>query len=303
VSEIGMSLRVGINTLLLFCGLSGVVMAEPRPYVVNVQVAPPSKGDYFIDLLSLMLNASKAPDEVIEFHFGDKQLSQARWVMAVSQDKGNNVLWVMTNKLREDNLRAIRAPLLKGLMGYRALVIRKDDEARFKNINTLQDLLDLKVGQGMHWPDTDILRANQFQTVEAMETKNLYKMLVAKRFDFFPRSITELYLEEDFIRDQNLMVEPRLLLHYPTGLYFFVNKKNTELAGRLDKGWEIIQKNGEFEKFFLAAKRVQLALDILKHDHTVIELQNPFLSPETIKLLARQEFRGVNSIMKNNADF
>ena len=282
-----MSLRIGITCLLLFfCCSSTAVKAAPQPYIVSIQVAPPQGGDYFIDLLNLILNASKAPEEVIVFHFGDKQLSQARWIMAVTQDTGNNILWVMTNQLRENNLRAIRAPLLRGLMGYRALVIRKDDEEKFKHIKTLQDLLDLKAGQGMHWPDTDILRANQFQTVEAIEKKNLYKMLAANRFDFFPRSITELYLEEDFIRDQNLMVEPRLLLHYPAELYFFVNKKNTELADRLEKGWAIIQKNGEFEKFFLSAERVQLALEILKHEHIVIELQNPFLSPETSALLS-----------------
>jgi len=280
-----MLVRVGLIAFFVLLCLANVAVAAPKPYVVNIQVARPVGADYFVDLLDLMLNASKESDEVIEFHFGDRQLSQARWLTAVAQDTGNNVLWVMTNKVREDGLRAIRAPLLRGLMGYRALVIRKGDEARFASIKTKQDLLDLKVGQGMHWPDTDILRANQLQTVEAIEKKNLYKMLAAKRFDYFPRSITELYLEEDFIRSANLVVEPHLLLHYQTELYFFVNKKNTELAGRLEKGWAIIQKNGEFEKFFLAAKRVRLALDILKHEHTIIELQNPFLSPESAELI------------------
>lgn len=261
---------------------------SPRPYVVDLKIALTLKGsDYFVDALSLILNASKAPDETIEFRFAEKSLAHARWIMAVTNDTGNNVLWVMTNKSREESLTAIRMPLLKGLMGYRVLVIRKEDEAKFKHIKTLRDLQGLKVGQGIHWPDTDILQANKFQTVEALLKENLYKMLAAKRFDFFPRSITEMYLEEDFVRAYNLMVEPHLLLHYPTDFYFFVNKQNVELAERLRKGWAIVQKNGEFEKFFTNAQRIQAAMAILQGPpRIVIELDNPFLSQETANLLS-----------------
>lgn len=271
------------RVLLLLCCFSGVAVAESRPYVVDIQVTPPLKGgDYYTNLLSLLLNASKAPNEVIEFRFSDKQLSQARWIAAVTQDTGNNVLWTMTNKEREESLRAIRVPLFKGLMGYRLLVIRKGEEAKFAKIKTKEQLLAFSAGQGIHWPDTDILRANKFQLVEAMAKDNLYKMLVAKRFDFFPRGITEIHLEDEFISKQNLIIEPHLLLHYPADLYFFVNKDNKNLAERLEKGWAIIQKNGEFEKFFLSAERVRSAMEILKsHKRTVIELENPFLMRET----------------------
>lgn len=269
--------------VLSWCCLVGATVAEPRPYIVDVQVAPPAKGgNYYIELLTLLLNASKASNEIIKFRFFDNQLSQARWIAAVAQDNGNNVLWTMTSNAREEILRPIRVPLLKGLMGYRLLVIRKGDETKFAHVKTKQDLLALSAGQGMHWPDTDILRANKFQLVEATAKENLYKMLSAKRFDFFPRGITEVYLEEDLIRAQNLTVESHLLLHYPTDLYFFVSKQNTELASRLEKGWAIIHKNGEFEKFFLSSERVKDAIAILKsHRRTVIELENPFLPQNT----------------------
>lgn len=282
-----MPLLVGLRVLVLWCcACATCVAAEVRPYIVDVQVAA-STGDYYIDLLSLLLNASKSPNETIQFRYSSEQLSQARWIAAVVQDKGNNILWTMTNKEREEILRPIRVPLMKGLMGYRLLVIRKDDEAKFAKVKNLQDLLVLSAGQGMHWPDTDILRANKFRLVEAMAKENLYKMLAAKRFDFFPRGITEVYLEADIIRAQNLMVAPHLLLHYPTDLYFFVNKNNNDLAERLEKGWAIILKNGDFEKFFMNTERVQKALEILnKHQHNLIELENPFISPETLQTSA-----------------
>lgn len=267
--------------LLIYC--SAAIAAEPRPYVVDVPTAA-IDGEYFADLLALVLNASKAPDERIDIRFATDQLSQARWLAAVAQSKGNAIIWTMTSKAREETLRTIRFPLIKGLMGYRVLVIRKGDEAKFVKVKTKEDLMKLSAGQGMHWPDTDILRANNFYIVEAMAKENLYKMLAAKRFDFFPRGISEISVEQDLIDSQRLRVEPHILLHYPTDVYFFVNKNNTELATRLEKGWSIILKNGEFEKFFLSFERMKAAIDMLnKHDYQIIELENPFLSEDTLK--------------------
>lgn len=270
-----------VLVLMLSC-FAVAVQAEPRRYFVDVQLPQNQQEDYYIRLLHLILNASKAPNEVIEFRFANNPLSQARWVAAVVQDKSNNVLWTMTNREREQSMRAIRVPLLKGLIGYRLLVIRKSDAAKFAKINTKEELLALSAGQGMHWPDTEVLRANQIKVTEAMVKENLYKMLVAKRFDFFPRGATEVKLEADLISSQNLMVEPHLILHYPAALYFFVNKENTELAQRLEKGWAIILKNGEFDKLFLSTERVQSALDFLKDpNRKIIEFENPFLPSDT----------------------
>lgn len=274
---------LGRVLVLMLCSCACAVQAEPRPYVVDVQITTPGKdGDYYTDLLHLILNASKAPDEIIKFRYANNSLSQARWVAAVVQDQGNNVLWTMTNIEREQSMRAIRVPLLKGLIGYRLLVIRKEDEAKFAKVNTKEELLALSLGQGMHWPDTEILRANGFKVIEAMAKENLYKMLLAKRFDFFPRGVTEVNLEANLIRSQNLMVEPHLMLHYPAALYFFVNKQNTELAQRLEKGTAIVLKNGEFDKLLLSTERVKSALAILKmHNRKIIELDNPLLPSDT----------------------
>lgn len=279
--EIWMPLIRYFGFVLIFCS-SYTAAVEPHPYVVDVPTSE-VEGEYFADLLALILNASKAPDEVIQIRFAHDQISQARWVATVAQGKGNSIIWTMTSKAREETLNVIRFPLMKGLMGYRMLVIRKGDEEKFAKVKTQQDLVKLSAGQGMHWPDTNILRANQFNIVEAMTKENLYKMLAAKRFDFFPRGITEISVEQDLIRSQRLMVEPHILLYYPTDLYFFVNKNNHELAARLEKGCAIIIKNGEFEKFFSGYKRMGVAIEFLnKRNYQIIELANPFISDETL---------------------
>ena len=269
-----------VFVLMLICSFA--VVAEPRPYIVDVPTSAAESG-YFSDLLGLVLNASKAPDEIIQIRFAQEQLSQARWIAAVAQGRGNSIIWTMTSKTREETLRPIRFPLMKGLMGYRVLVIRKGEQAMFADVKTQQDLAKLSAGQGMHWPDTGILRTNGFRVVEATAKENLYKMLAAKRFDFFPRGISEVQLERDLIDAQKLQVEPRILLHYPTDLYFFVGKNNHELAARIERGWLTLLKNGEFDRFFLRYEPMRLALDSLhKHERHIIELDNPFISDETI---------------------
>lgn len=267
--------RTLVFVALLSCSL--LVAAAPRPYIVDVPTSAAEAG-YFSDLLLLVLNASKASDEQIEIRYAQDQLSQARWVAAVAQGQGNTILWTMTSKAREEALRPIRFPLMKGLMGYRVLVIRKGDEALYANLKTQQDFEALTAGQGMHWPDTGILRANGFHTVEALSKEHLYKMLAAKRFDFFPRGITEIPGEQALINAHALRVVPHVLLHYSADLYFFVNKANTELAERLERGWAIVLKNGDYEKFFLSYEHMRTAVEFLsEHHYTLIELNNPYV--------------------------
>ena len=267
--------------LLLFA--ASHAQAAQVKYTVEVQALVPARGgDYYSDLLTLILNASKSPDERIEFRFSDHQFAQARWIAEVQRQSGNQVLWTMADKEREQLLRPIRVPLFKGLLGRRVLVIRNQDAKKFAAITTVDQLRKLVAGQGAHWPDTDILLANGFRVTESANKDSLYKMLAAHRFDFFPRGIAEIDTEKDLIEENHLMVEPGLLLSYPAPMYFFVNKKNSELAERLEKGWAIIIANGAFDRFFYSHPRVLAAMrQLTANKHRVIRLDNPNLSPET----------------------
>lgn len=259
--------------------------AEVSRYVVEVQVvAPERKGDYVPALLSMILTASKAPDEVVDIIFSDHMFSQARWIAEVQKQKlnNNNVLWTVTSREREQLLRPIRVSLYKELWDMRLLVIRRQDEEKFAQIKNKNDLALYMAGQGAHWPDNAILAANGLGVTLGSGTENLYKMLQAKRFDYFPRSIIELSSESRFVTANDLVVEESILLSYPNPMYFFVNKNNTELAERIERGWEIIIKNGEFDKFFFGDAQVKAALEQLKkYDRQIIRLDNPDLDDDT----------------------
>ncbi|MFQ3220752.1 MAG: hypothetical protein ACI96W_003131 [Paraglaciecola sp.] len=64
-------------------------------------------------------------------------MSQSRLIKSLQAGEILDVTWLMTSKAREQNLLPISIPLLKGLMGYRLLLINKGHQYKFSNISTL----------------------------------------------------------------------------------------------------------------------------------------------------------------------
>ena len=267
---------------LLLCALACTSQAEPKHYVVEGWI---DEKDYVPTLLKLILNASKAPDEIIDLKYNkfyDLQLSHSRRVAEFAKLKGNLVMWTITNKEREAFLRPIRVPIFKGMFGYRCLVIRKEDQARFAAIKTQQELMTMVAGQGDQWPDTDVLRVNGFAVDTGTQVENLYKMLAAKRFDYFPRSVIEVEEELPMLASYNLMIAPNVMLEYPNPMYFFVQQTNSELAKRIERGWEIIINNGAFDQLFFNEWKVKAALQRWKTPpQYVFHLRVPELPSKT----------------------
>ncbi|MCE3251565.1 MAG: hypothetical protein K0Q67_575 [Cellvibrio sp.] len=268
---------------LLLANLAVVVPAAAEPIhipvkVQSTQLEQPS--DYFTTLLTMALEASKAENEIIDIIFSPRDYAQARWINMLQNDKSNFVIWTMTDKEREQQLRPIRIPLFKGLFGYRVLLIRKQEQTRFDQVKTIQDLEKFLGGQGTHWPDTLILQANGLRVTTAETTESLFRMIHAKRFDYFPRGISEAWFELIQRNDADLAVEENILLHYPTAIYFFVNKENEALAQRIEKGMETLIDNGKFDQFFYNHPRVSSGFEKLKN-RRIIELKNPYLPAET----------------------
>ncbi|PUA30893.1 MAG: hypothetical protein B0W54_06120 [Cellvibrio sp. 79] len=235
--------------------------------------------DYFTTLLLMALNASKADNEVIDIIFSERDYAQARWVNLAQNEKRNFVIWTMTDKEREQQLRPIRIPLCKGLFGYRVLLIRANDQERFNQVQDLGGLSELLAGQGTHWPDTPIMQRNGLRVTTAETTESLFRMMNAKRFDYFPRGISEAWFELAQRNEKNLVVEKNIMLYYPAALYFFVNKSNEALAVRIETGLEKLIDSGEFDEFFYRHPRVNFGLENLT-SRRVIKLDNPFLPPE-----------------------
>lgn len=186
---------------------------------------------------------------------------------------------ISTNQL-EQTFLPIRIPLLKGLIGYRLFLVNKNDKYKFKSINKLEDLMHLKAGQNKGWPDTQILRDNGIQVVTSSEYKYLFDMLKRERFDYFPRSIMEIFSELNLHDD--LAIAENIAVYYPAAFYFFVNKNNIELANRIEKGLRIAIADGSYDETLLKIKGYRWAFEQLKNTkRNVIKLNNSFLPKNT----------------------
>jgi ABC-type amino acid transport substrate-binding protein len=202
--------------------------------------------DYVVELLQLAL--SKVSTEY-RIERTQVAMNQERQVSELEAGRTIDVGPIPSSPEREARLLPIRIPLNKGMLGWRLGLIRKGDEELLAGVKTLKDLQGVRLAQGQEWPDTKILQANGLSVITAPRYAGLFKMLEAKRFDYFPRSIMEIWDEQANHAD-TLVVEPHLALHYYYDAYFMVNRKNTTLARDIRDGLETAIRDGSFDKLF-----------------------------------------------------
>lgn len=260
---------------LLFLAWNNSASAET--FKINLADADPN-GPYMATMIKL---AFEHLGRKVEFQPVTDDMTQTR----LQEDTLNgklDIMWAGTSKELEDELEPIRIPMFKGLLGHRLLIIRKDDQAKFDKVNSIEDLRQIPLGQGTAWIDTKVLEANGLKVVKTMKYQNLFYMLDGSRFDAFPRAVFEPFSEVDKRPNLNLAVEKHLMLVYKMDFYLFVSKNNKQLARDLELGLNRAIADGSFEKVFLSAPSVQEAISKgnLK-SRVVIPLNNPFNSKET----------------------
>lgn len=269
--------RCWLATCFACVMLSGVSMAD----VLRITVPPIEQSAptsiFFPKLLELALSKTETTDGAFEVTQYPTLLTKARFEAELKrQNKGIiDVLWATTNKELETNLLPIRISLLKDLTSYRLFLIRKDDQEKFNQVKNLNDLRNLKAGQGVRWTDTEVLIANDLPVVTSPLFEPLFNMLLGKRFDYFPRSPHEIWAEEELFKNKGIVVEQHLMLHYITMKYFFVNKNNTQLADRIERGLNIAIADGSFDQLFYSIPGFKRGYDeIANKERLVLTLNN-----------------------------
>ena len=233
-----------------------------------------SYSPYFIGLLKLVVAQSVAEFGKVEFLALEVTMSNARKFASLDSDV-IDVLWTTTNAERDKQALAIKIPLLKGMFGYRALLIRQQDQAKFSAIASLNDLAKLTAIQGQDWPEVEILRKAGLN-VETMEwNPKLYRLVSEGKADYYPRSIVDIYDEIANAEAENLAIEQNILLRYHNEAYFFVAKNNTKLANRLEYGLRKSIEDGSFEQYFTQYGNNATALKLLDGSRRVFNLDPP----------------------------
>ncbi len=236
-----------------------------------------SRLDYPVRLLELALKKSGA-DYDLRSH--PRPLPQGAALNRLATGMGINLVWSMTSKEREEQLLPIRIPIDKGLFGYRIAFVREQNKGIISGVRGLDDLRAFTAGQGHDWPDTAILQGNGLKVMTSTAYEGLFPMLQAGRFDYFPRSILEIWDETALASKQQLVVEDKVLLYYPAAIYFFVNKKDAALAQAIETGLSKAMADGSFDALFYerfgdVIKRANL------RGRVAIALTNPLLPAAT----------------------
>jgi hypothetical protein len=194
-----------------------------------------------------------------------------------------SVMYLSTTPDFEQHLIPIRIPVDKNLGGYCVFLIRRDDQQRFANIRSLDDLRRFTYGLGLGWIDVDILKADGFRVVTGSSYDGLFEMVVNKRFDVFLRAATEV-LDEYGKRKESLplAIEDSIVLYYPLPMYFWFPKtdQGRRLAARAEEGMRMMIADGTYDRIFDAYQRQKIERLRLK-ERRIFRIANPFLGAET----------------------
>ncbi len=267
-------------TKLLFFALiffAQISHADEKIRYARQETLLDKRDEYPVEMLKLALQeaGSKSSLEPAPIF-----MPQGRVLQELEQGRYVDIAWTMTSPEREARLLPIRICLYKGLMGWRIPLVTRENEDLLGKVKSLDDLKKMTAGQGYDWPDTGILRSAGLKVETGTHYESLFKMLKASRFDYFPRSVVEIWDEANTAPDSNIVVDQHVLLRYKVGFYFFVNRNNAALAETIRCGLEKALKDGSFNTLFYQYYGDAIHLAQLGK-RTVIDIDNNLLPPDT----------------------
>lgn len=263
---------------ILFIALNFLIATQAKSGEIIINNGAGETNQLAIDILTLALKKTDSQATVRKY---SEELNQSRLMDAI-KSRDVDVMWAGFDPTLESELKPVRIPIYKGLLGHRIFIIKKENQARFDNIKTLEDLKQLKAGQGTQWGDTQILKSADIPVVTTLKYTNLFLMLEGERFDYFPRALIEPWGEVADRPELNLTVEKNVMLVYPFAMYFFVSKDNQDLHDKLYQGFEMAIADGSFDELFFNNQLIKDALNKTNiKNRTVIKIANPAMHPDT----------------------
>ncbi|MDP2026242.1 hypothetical protein [Sulfuriferula sp.] len=181
----------------------------------------------------------------------------------------------------EKAFSAIYFPIDRGLLGYRISLIHHSLEPEFTRVNTLTQLQRFRAGQGIGWSNNAIMQAAGIAVVTGPTLESLFPMLEAKRFDFLPLGLNEVYGFSEQYGDfaPSMVVDPRMLLVYRFARLFYVRPDSHELHAMVLSGLKRAFADGSFQKLLASDPSVRRALQRAKlAQRATITLDNPLIT-------------------------
>lgn len=233
--------------------------------------------DVHLKILRLLLEKTSAKNEKVklEIVYHESQKQAANQI-----ESGQIDLAALPIRRTEtkSSIHYIPYPVRMGLLGYRYLLVKKRDLTKFGKIKTLEDLQKFTLGYNRTWEDYFVYKDNNIPMLTVSNYKLLLQTLSFSEVDYLSRSIFEAKAELDFLnsKKQEYVAVDGLLLYYPLGDFFYVNKSNDVLFHRLKRGFEIIIKDGSWIKLLKKEFREKAIFHNISNT-TLIKLRNKHL--------------------------
>ena len=253
-----------------------VLLTVLRPaWALDVRVSDSRDHNFYMDALTWVLNKSGADYQLI--HTEHPASSQVRKVALVKKDQ-IDVMYAGTTKELEQQLRPIRIPITRGLVGTRLLIINNKYASDYQQVQTLDDLKQYSGILSFGWPEKEIFEAVGLKQEEKLYDEIFVNINQGSRY-YFDRGILEDY-SELISRNKklpDLVVESNLLLQYKSAVLFFVNPANEYLANVIEDGFEKGYQDGSYEEFFYNHPLIKRSFGQAQvANRTVIDIPNPF---------------------------
>lgn len=285
--------KLAILIMLVCLGSSGwLVAAEPSS--ASAPAAPiklwngnktESRQAYEREILEAALKVTAPVHGQYRLHEDKTDYPLAADEASVFRVKGIDIFGTVAGntKLAAEAKTLIPLPLMKGLLGYRILIIRAADKEKFAALKSAQQLQQLRLGIPSTWADAELFRQNGYKVEEKGSFDELFSRLENNEFDYVSFGANEVagVFAQRAARSGKLVMESSLLIYYPFPLVFYVNPNNTALAQRVTTGLKTITANGELDAIFNRYFGADIkALNL--SGRTKIVLKNPILPKEMV---------------------
>ncbi len=258
--------------------------------------------DYAIDLLTLALALSEqryGPYKIVQ---QPSQTVIRRQLLELQKNERLSVAISMPMPEWLNNAEQIPFPIMKGLASYRLFFSHRQNLERVNAIEGLAALKTLKIGQGAGWSTAKILEDNGFEVVYGGPYETLFPMLLGDRFQLLMRGVYEIKPELEVYQPDmpDLAMVDEIAIYTYLPMYFFVSRKQPELAERLNFGLKKAHETGQWDALFyhyfsdtlsllnLETRRV-FYLNNTNIDRSFYANDKPYLLPSIVTLESQRQ--------------
>ncbi|MFP5222456.1 MAG: hypothetical protein ACLGSA_09210 [Acidobacteriota bacterium] len=184
-------------------------------------------------------------------------------------------------------VKPLKVPLDRGLLGYRICLVRDEDADLLQNVRNADDLKRIRIGQGASWGDIKVYQEAGIEVVEApfSSVSDPMKALASRYYDALPLGVDEyrFFLQSYHKEAPGITADRHIAISYPWNRYVWIStvaKDSKLLQESLDKGFEIIAANGQFEAIYAKFKDAEPRKQLM--GRRIIRLQNAHSTPEDV---------------------